>query len=124
MAQATTAPARFLDALERRDFDALAATFASDAVLRGLMPDRVREEHGSRAVAERFRFWFGETSEFSLDETSLEELADVVRIRWRVRGTDPELGPCVTEQTAYVGLGESGIAWMNLVCSGDRSLPA
>ena len=50
------------------------------------------------------------------------EEVDVVRIRWRVAGVDPELGPCMTEQTAYAGLDDGRIAWMNLVCSGDPPL--
>lgn len=117
-----TAATRFLEALAVRDFAALAATFADDAVLRGLVPGRLREEHGRAAVAERFRFWFGDTTEFALVDSEVEELADVVRIRWRVTGVDPEIGPCVAEQTAYVQLADEGIAWMNLVCSGDRPL--
>lgn len=122
-AQATGVATRFLEALGSRDFDALAATLAEDAVLRGLVPSRLREEHGRAAIAERFRFWFGDTAEFALVDADAEELADVVRIRWRVTGVDSEIGPCVTEQTAYVELGDEGIAWMNLVCSGDRPLP-
>jgi hypothetical protein len=123
-AHATDVATRFLDALAQRDFASLAAAFADDAVLRGLVPSRLREEHGSVAIGERFRFWFGDTVEFRLVDSDIEELADVVRIRWRVSGVDPELGTCVTEQTAYAELGAHGIAWMNLVCSGDRPLPA
>lgn len=123
-AQATDVATRFLDALARRDFGSLAAAFADDAVLRGLVPGRVREEHGGEAIAERFRFWFGDTVEFRLAESDVEDLADVVRVRWRITGVNPELGPCTTEQTAYAEVGESGFAWMNLVCSGDRRLSA
>lgn len=119
-AQATDVATRFLEALGSRDFEALAATFADDTVLRGLVPGRLREEHGSAAAADRFRFWFGDTAEFALVDSGVEELADIVRISWRVTGVDPEIGPCVAEQTAYVELGDEGIAWMNLVCSGDR----
>lgn len=123
-AQETDLATRFLDALARRDFALLAATFAGDAVLRGLMPSRIREEHGSEAIADRFRSWFGENEDFRLLDSDVGHFADVVRIRWRVRGVDPELGPCVTEQTAYAELGDSGIARMNLVCSGNRPLQA
>lgn len=115
---------RFLDALACRDFDSLAATFAQDAVLRGLVPGRLREEHGNEAIADRFRFWFGGTEDFALVESDAEELADVVRIRWQVAGLEPEIGPCVTEQTAYARLDDGAIAWMDLVCSGNRPLPA
>lgn len=46
---------RFLEALERRDFDALAETFAPDGKLRGLVPSALREAEGREAIAERFR---------------------------------------------------------------------
>ena len=123
-AQATDVATRFLEALAGRDFASLSAAFSDDAVLRGLVPGRLREEHGREAIADRFRFWFGDTAEFRLVDSHVEEVADLVRIRWRVAGVDPELGPCVTEQTAYAELGSHGIAWMSLVCSGDRPLPA
>jgi len=37
-----------------------------------------------------------------------------------VASTDPELGRTVYEQIAFAEVDEDGIAWMNLVCSGDR----
>ena len=120
--QATDVAERFLAALSHRDFGELAATFVEDGVLRGLVPSTLREEHGNRAVAGRFRFWFDDVEGFEVVESGVDMLADVVRIRWRVVGFDPELGPCVTEQTAYAGLDGGRIAWMNLVCSGDRPL--
>ena len=46
----------------------------------------------------------------------------VLPLRWRVAATDPLQGRTVYEQTAYAGIDESGIAWMNLVCSGERSM--
>jgi hypothetical protein len=119
----TDVTARFLDALAARDFGALAATFADHAGLRGLAPSRVREEHGSEAIAERFQSWFGDTDECALVKSRVEELADVVRTRWRVAGMDQEVGPCVTEQTAYAAVDGGRSSWMSLVRSGDRPLP-
>jgi hypothetical protein len=118
--QASDVASRFLDALARRDFDGLAATFAEDGRLRGLVPPGLREAEGREAIAERFRIWNDGVEDWELLEAESEDMADVVKIRWRVASTDPNLGRTVYEQTAYAEIDEGGIAWMNLVCSGDR----
>ena len=110
----------FLEAFSRRDFDGIAATFAEDGRLRGLVPPGLREAEGREAIAERFRIWNDDVEDWELLETDAGDFADVVKLRWRVASTDPELGRTVYEQTAYAEIDEGGIAWMNLVCSGDR----
>lgn len=123
-AHATDVAGRFLDALTARDFTGLAATFAHEGRLRGLVPSALREAEGREEIAERFRVWNGEIEDFDVLDSEVAELADVVRIRWRVRGVDPEAGLAVYEQTAYAKVEDGLFAWMNLVCSGDRLLPA
>jgi hypothetical protein len=113
---------RFLDALSRRDFDGLAATFTVNGRLRGLVPAALREAEGREAIAERFRIWNADIEDFRLVDTATDGLEDVLRIRWRVRGIDPDDGLSVYEQTAYAGIEGDAIAWMNLVCSGARQL--
>lgn len=110
----------FLDAFSQRDYDGIAATFAEDGRLRGLVPPGLREADGREAIAERFRIWNDDVEDWELLESEIEDLADIVKLRWRVASTDPELGRTVYEQTAYAEIDEGGIAWMNLVCSGDR----
>ena len=117
--QASDVASRFLDSLSRRDFDGLAATFKEDGRLRGLVPSALREAEGRDGIAERFRMW-NDAEEWELLESETTELADVVKLRWRVASTDPGVGRTVYEQTAYVEIDEGGIAWMNLVCSGER----
>jgi hypothetical protein len=117
--QASDVATRFLDALQRRDFDALGETFAPDARLRGLVPTRLREEEGRTAIAERFRYW-NDGASWELLDSEQAEMADLVRLSWRVSQADPDDGPTVYEQTAYAHIGENGIEWMNLVCSGHR----
>ena len=119
IAQASDIAARFLEALSHRDLDKLAATFAPEGKLRGLVPSTLREAEGREAVAERFGIW-NDGNEWELLESDVEDFADVVKLRWRVAATDPEQGRTVYEQTAYAEIGEGGIAWMNLVCSGER----
>jgi hypothetical protein len=118
-AQASDIAARFLEALSRRDFEDLAATFAPDGRLRGLVPSALREADGREAVAERFGIW-NDGEEWELLESDVEDFADVVKLRWRVAATYPGQGRTVYEQTAYAEIGAGGIAWMNLVCSGER----
>lgn len=118
--QSTDVAVRFLDALARRDFVALAETFNEDGRLRGLVPSAVREERGRVAIAGRFEFWNGSREDFELLDSEIAEMQDVVRLRWRARGIDPDDGPSLYEQTAYARIEGEGFAWMNLVCSGDR----
>jgi len=111
---------RFLEAFSRRDFAGIAATFSEDGRLRGLVPPGLREADGREAIAERFRIWNDDVEDWELLEAEAEDFADVVKLRWSVASTDPEIGRTIYEQTAYAEIGEGGITWMNLVCSGDR----
>jgi ketosteroid isomerase-like protein len=116
-AQASDVASRFLDALARHDFDGIGESFAEDGRLRGLVPTALRELEGREAIAERFEMWTGDGE---VVESGYEDFADVVKLRWRVVETDEEGSPVVFEQTAYAEIGDEGIAWMNLVCSGQR----
>jgi SnoaL-like domain len=110
---------RFVEALSRRDFAGLAATFAEDGRLRGLVPSALREAEGREAIAERFAIW-NDAEDWELLDSEIEPVADLVRIRWRVGSTEPDTGRAVFEQTAYAEIGDRGIIGMNLVCSGHR----
>ena len=111
---------RFLRALEARDFDGIASCFAPNARLRALVPSALREDEGSQAVAERFRYWLGEMSDFAISDTAVDEFVDRVHVRYRMSGVDPEDGAVMSEQQAYLTLEDDAIAAMNLVCSGWR----
>ena len=118
---ASTAVAeRFLQALGRRDFEGISSCFAPNGSLRALVPTAVREDEGSAAVAERFRYWIGELTDFAISDTAVEEFVDRLHVRYRMSGIDAEDGPVVCEQHAYLTLGDDAIAAMNLVCSGWR----
>ena len=111
---------RFLHALEARDFDGIASCFAPNGRLRALVPTALREDEGSQAVAERFRYWLGDMTDFALSDTAVEEFVDRLHVRYRMRGVDPEDGPVTSEQHAYLTLEDDTITAMNLVCSGWR----
>ena len=111
---------RFLHALEARDFDGIASCFAPNGRLRALVPTALREDEGSQAVAERFRYWLGDMTDFALSDTAVEEFVDRLHIRYRMRGVDLEDGAVTSEQHAYLTLEGDTITAMNLVCSGWR----
>ena len=114
--------ARFLDALTSRDYDALGACFAADGALRGVVPPGVREASGREAIVERFRIWTEDIAEYEIAERDAAPFADLLRLRWAVRGVDPEIGLNVYEQTAYAEVADGEIVKMRLACSGHRPL--
>lgn len=112
--------ARLFDAMADRDYDAIAACFAPGARLRALVPKALRDDEGPAAIAERFRFWWGELEDFELAETETEPVEDRVRIRFRVRARDPEDGWVVQEQSGYLTAADGLVTALNTVCSGFR----
>lgn len=122
---ATQIGERFLEALRRRDYDALGACFSSEATLRAVVPPGWREDDGSEAIVQRFRRWTEEIDGYEVVDSDAAEFADVLRLRWAVRGLDPsvaEPGPSTFEQTAYAEIADGAITKMRLACSGDRLL--
>ena len=114
--------ARLLDALEARDYDALAACFAPDATLRAIVPHGLREADGPEAIVERFRIWTEDVADFALDAREVTLFADLVRLRWVVYGIDPDgdAMPTVFEQTAYAETEGGRITQLRIACSGNR----
>jgi peptidoglycan/xylan/chitin deacetylase (PgdA/CDA1 family) len=119
---ATDVGTRFLEALSSRDYEALAACFAADGTLRGIVPPGLREADGRDAIAERFRLWTDDISDYEVPESEATPFADLLRLRWAVKGVDPEIGLNVYEQTAYAEVVDGEIVHMRLACSGHRPL--
>ena len=123
---ATDVGRRLLDALRRRDYDALGGCFAPDATLRSVVPPGWREDDGPDAIVARFRRWTEEIDAYELLDAEATPCADVLRLRWAIRGVDPsvpEPGPSMFEQTAYAEVADGAITKMRLACSGERPLP-
>jgi hypothetical protein len=118
--------ARFLDALTRRDYEALGGCFAADARLRAVVPPGWREDDGPRAIVSRFRLWTEDVDDYEVLETEAVPFADVLRLRWAVRGIDtsvPGGGPSTFEQVAYAEISDGRISHLRLACSGQRPDP-
>lgn len=113
---------RFLDALSSRDYDALAGCFAADGTLRGIVPPGLREADGREAIVERFRLWTDDIEDYEVADSEAVPFADLLRLRWAVKGVDPEIGLNAYEQTAYAEVADGEIVHMRLACSGHRPL--
>ena len=103
---ATDVGTRFLEALRRRDYDALGSGFAPAATLWSIVPPGLREDDGPDAIVARFRRWTEEIDEYEVLEAEATPCADVLRLRWAIRGVDPGASvpdprPSMFEQTAY-----------------------
>lgn len=117
---ALDAGARLLDAIGAQNFARMEGCFAPSARLRAMVPSTLREEEGPAAIAARFRFWWERLEQVELVESELEPMADRVRLRYRLRGHDPDDGWLTVEQTGYFQAEDGAISVLNLVCSGFR----
>ncbi len=121
----STVPAlgsRFAQALATKSSEALRAVLHPDIDFRGLTPNRFWEAHDCDAVLDIvLGVWFGPHD--ALEEPVLLEsdaFADREQIRFRFRGRNLD-GPMIVEQQAYLAERDGLIAWMRIVCSGQRS---
>src|SRR6266436_4562370 len=118
VATSERAPARrFLQLLAARDFERLAASLASDAHARFLLPHGLEEYDGRDAIVARIRSWFGSASVFDLAASTEDQVGMRHRISWRfnvVRDGSRQ----VIEQLVYLDPGPHGIERIDLLCSG------
>ena len=113
-----------VSAIVAHDWDRIATLFEADADFRAVVPQEnpFRDRHGAAEAASQFQRWFGDADVTQLLESSIETMADRVRVSYRIREHEPD-GWYLVEQTAYITPGELGIAFLNLVCSGFRPIP-
>jgi TusA-related sulfurtransferase len=114
---------KFRELLAARDFDGLAASLASDAHARFLLPHGLEEYDGRDAIVARIRSWFGSATVFDLTSSTEDEVGMRHRISWRfsvVRDGSRQ----VIEQLVYLDLGHQGIERIDLLCSGFQAEPS
>ena len=117
-----TSARKFLELLAARDFDRLAASLASDAHARFLLPHGLEEYDGRDAIVARIRSWFGSASLFDLAASTEDQVGMRHRISWRfnvVRDGSRQ----VIEQVVYLDMGPHGIERIDLLCSGFLAEP-
>jgi hypothetical protein len=112
---------RFLDCLAMQDFEKLAAKLSDDVRLRALLPGDTQELHGPEKVKAAFIDWFGNTQDFELIDSAVDDLRPRVHIWWQVRVRAERLGDrsFTVEQHAYAETDENNlIRHLWLICSG------
>jgi len=117
MAEGTTSQ-KFLKLLATRDFESLAATLASDAHARFLLPHALEEYTGPEAIVRRIASWFGPASTFDLTSSSEDMVGLRQRLTWRFAVGWDDGSREVIEQLVYLDLGPDGIKRIDLLCSG------
>ena len=108
-----------LDALTRRNFEAMQAVLDDDVRFRALVPSGPFQLDTAEAAAARFRSWFGGEDEFDVLDASVGEVGSRLYARWRVRMCPPgRPGESrVAEQHVFT-TGTTRIASIDLLCSG------
>lgn len=112
---------QFIDGLAARDFDAVVGTLADDVAFRALLPSRVLDLHGSAAVRSTFDKWFAGAERWELVEAVVGEVGGRIHLRWRLRLTNPDVGPgtFLVEQQVYADAGSDGrLRNLALLCTG------
>ena len=121
-AEGTTSQ-KFLKLLATRDFESLAATLASDAHARFLLPHALEEYTGPEAIVRRIASWFGPASTFDLTSSSEDMVGLRQRLTWRFAVGWDDGSREVIEQLVYLDLGPDGIKRIDLLCSGFQVEP-
>jgi TusA-related sulfurtransferase len=122
IAKGTTSQ-KFLELLAARDFEALAATLASDAQARFLLPHGLEEYTAPEAIVRRIASWFGPASTFDLTSSSEDMVGLRQRLTWRFAVGWDDGSREVIEQLVYLDLGPHGIERIDLLCSGFQGEP-
>ncbi len=116
--------ARFIDGLAARDFDGAVRALDEDVAFRALLPRRVLDLRGRHAVRSTLDTWFGGADLWELVEAVVGEVGGRIHLHWRIRLTNPDVGPGVflVEQQVYADSGADGtLCDVALLCTGFRS---
>jgi SnoaL-like domain len=112
---------RFIDGLAARDFEAVVSSLTDDVAFRALLPGRVLDLDGRAAVRFTFDKWFGAAERWEMVEAVIGEIGGRIHLRWRLRLTNPDVGPgmFLVEQQVYADTGPDGrLRHVALLCSG------
>lgn len=114
----------FVEALAGRDFGRLAECLAADLDFHAVVPaeNPFRERATGEATVELIGRWFGEADPLELLDSSVEELADCVRLTYRFAAFEEGTWHLV-EQQGYARVAAGKMVKLDLVCSGFRPVP-
>ncbi|MDQ6656829.1 MAG: nuclear transport factor 2 family protein [Actinomycetota bacterium] len=117
--QAWPIAAALLDALSRRNFDALQDCLDDRVRFRALVPSGAFQLDGAGDTAAKFRAWFGGDDAFEVADAAVGQLGTRMYARWRVRMWPPgRPGQArVAEQHVFT-TGDQRLDTIDLLCSG------
>ncbi len=115
---------RFVNALTSHDWEDLAACFSEGAGFRALVPspaNPIRDWIGRADAAGQLQRWFEDSHVTELVASTVEMVGDRLHVAYRIQGHEPD-GWYLIEQQTFITPGPSGIADLNLVCSGSQAI--
>jgi TusA-related sulfurtransferase len=111
----------FVDAVVRRDFEAIEACLAPDVRFRALVPRAVREEATASGARSWFETWFGDTDRNELLDSRVELVADRLHVAYRIRFREDGAWK-VVEQQVFATIDDTRLSDVALACSGFRAI--
>jgi hypothetical protein len=113
---------RFARAIAAKDAPALLALLAPRIDFRAMTPSRFWEADSSGQLVDEVILgtWFGPTDRIeAIEGIENGEVADRERVGYCFRVANDD-GVFLVEQQAYLGVGDEGITWLRIMCSGFR----
>jgi hypothetical protein len=110
---------RLLEALSRRDFEALGTCLDPAVHFRALLPPTAVDVSGPAAVVSCFVRWFGGSDGYEVLDAEVGAMGPRLALRWRIRmcATAPPHEARVVEQHCFATVGER-VEVLDLLCSG------
>lgn len=121
----TAVTRRFLDALSRRDFTAVAATLDPDVWMRAMLVRETREAHDDHSTIAAMRDWFATAEDVDVRELEQATVEGRQRVRWQFV-LRPDWAPGTLhriEQVGYVTVRLGRITRLDVVCTGFHPMP-
>jgi hypothetical protein len=106
-----------IEALARRDYEALSMLFAADVRFRALVPSGLREFDTAEDAMEWIRGWSESAAWFDLTDSGVREFAGRQRFWYRF-AFDDDGEPVAVSQEGYAEVASGKVSDLALVCSG------
>lgn len=118
----TTYGETLIDRLMAGDSDGALAVLSPDATFRGITPRKFIEATGRDEIVATFNNWFRAGWREGLESFEDGAVEGRDRMRYRVRWSDAYAQRFVFEQQVYYEADDTGITWLELMCSGHMQL--
>jgi len=105
----------FVDALARRDYDAIETTLVPEVRFRALIPPGVREASSRGEARAYVQRWFGDADEFEIIERTVDTVGDVHHAGYRIHLREDGV-KYVVPQPLFGTVGARGIEKSDHTC--------